>query len=90
MVKSFAPWAAGSGIAEVKTILGGFVIHDFNSPRTLIVKCIGLVFSVSSGLNLGKEGPLIHVASCAADLFARLFPKYNRNQGFFQSNFLKI
>jgi len=23
---------------------------------------------------------LIHVASCAADLFARLFPKYNRNQ----------
>jgi chloride channel 3/4/5 len=42
-VKSLARWAAGSGIAEVKTILGGFVIHSFLSWQTLLVKVPGLV-----------------------------------------------
>ncbi|RUP04127.1 hypothetical protein BC936DRAFT_140560, partial [Jimgerdemannia flammicorona] len=34
-------FAAGSGIAEVKTILGGFVIRKFLGIQTLIVKIIG-------------------------------------------------
>lgn len=42
-VKAFARWAAGSGISEVKTILGGFVIQGFTSAQTLLVKCVGLV-----------------------------------------------
>eukprot|EP01114_Cavostelium_apophysatum_P012659 TRINITY_DN2888_c0_g1_i2.p1 TRINITY_DN2888_c0_g1~~TRINITY_DN2888_c0_g1_i2.p1 ORF type:complete len:778 (-),score=208.47 TRINITY_DN2888_c0_g1_i2:41-2374(-) len=79
-VKVFAPTAAGSGIAEVKTILGGFVIREFASAKTLLVKCVGLVLSVSSGLNLGKEGPMIHVACCCADLFSKIFTKYSKNQ----------
>ncbi len=32
-VKVYSRWAAGSGIPEVKTILGGFIIRDFASPR---------------------------------------------------------
>lgn len=79
-VKSFARWAAGSGIPEVKTILGGFVIREFASPNTLLIKCVGLILSVSSGLNLGKEGPMVHVGVCCADLCSKLSQKYNLNQ----------
>ncbi|KAG5513580.1 hypothetical protein PMAC_001012 [Pneumocystis sp. 'macacae'] len=54
--------ASGSGIPEVKTILSGFTIHKFLGFRTLIVKVVGLTLSVASGLNLGKEGPFVHIA----------------------------
>eukprot|EP01097_Dermamoeba_algensis_P001356 TRINITY_DN1514_c0_g1_i1.p1 TRINITY_DN1514_c0_g1~~TRINITY_DN1514_c0_g1_i1.p1 ORF type:complete len:794 (+),score=111.19 TRINITY_DN1514_c0_g1_i1:42-2423(+) len=79
-VKSFARYAAGSGIPEVKTILGGFVIKSFNSTQTLIVKIVGLILSVSSGLNLGKEGPMVHIATCCGEIFSRFFSKYANNE----------
>jgi chloride channel 3/4/5 len=41
--------AAGSGIPEIKTILGGFVIPDFLSVKVLVVKAVGAVFAVSTG-----------------------------------------
>ncbi|KAJ1565865.1 hypothetical protein HK096_008331, partial [Nowakowskiella sp. JEL0078] len=73
--------AAGSGIPEVKTILGGFVIRGFLGFRTLVVKVIGLSFSVSSGLNLGAQGPLVHICACVGNVASRLFEKYSRNEG---------
>ena len=30
---------------------------------------------------LGKEGPLVHVACCCANLFTKLFPNINNNEG---------
>src|SRR5262249_44105887 len=30
---------------------------------------------------LGKEGPLVHVACCCANLFIKLFPNINSNEG---------
>lgn len=36
-------YSAGSGIPEVKVILGGFVIKGFLGIKTLIVKSIGMV-----------------------------------------------
>lgn len=45
--KKIAYFGAGSGIPEVKTILGGFVIRGFLGFRTLMIKLIGLVrFSI--------------------------------------------
>lgn len=44
--------AAGSGIPEIKTILGGFVIPDFLSLKVLLVKAAGAVFAVSTGKSL--------------------------------------
>src|SRR5690606_25412670 len=49
--------AAGSGVAEVRVILSGFVLHGFLGVKTLVIKTIGLILSVASGLSLGKEGP---------------------------------
>jgi H+/Cl- antiporter ClcA len=43
LVKKFAPHARHSGIPEIKTVLGGFVIRRFLGTWTLIIKSIGLV-----------------------------------------------
>ncbi|KAL4896852.1 chloride channel [Aspergillus ambiguus] len=73
--------AAGSGVAEVKVINSGFVLHGYLGFKTLIIKTIALVFSVSSGLSLGKEGPYVHIATCVGNICCRLFSKYNHNDG---------
>ena len=71
--------AAGSGVAEVRVILSGFVIHGFLGFKTLVIKMVALVLSVSSGLSLGKEGPYVHIATCVGNIACRLFAKYDRN-----------
>jgi chloride channel 3/4/5 len=73
-------YAAGSGVPEVKTILGGFVIRGFLGIQTLWVKAVGLALVTSSGMNLGKEGPLVHIACCLGNVLCRLFKKYNTNE----------
>lgn len=45
LVKSFAPYAAGSGISEIKCILAGFIINGFMSFSTLVIKSVALVSS---------------------------------------------
>ncbi|KZO95441.1 hypothetical protein CALVIDRAFT_516238 [Calocera viscosa TUFC12733] len=74
-------FAAGSGIPEIKTILSGFVIHGYLGGRVLLTKTIGLALSVASGLSLGKEGPLVHIACCVGNIVSRFFPKYESNEG---------
>ncbi|CAM0141901.1 unnamed protein product [Umbelopsis sp. WA50703] len=76
-----AYYCAGSGIPEVKVILGGFVIKGFLGIKTLFVKSVGLVLSTSSGLNCGKEGPFVHIACCVGNIACRLFSKFNKNEG---------
>ncbi|KNC78860.1 hypothetical protein SARC_08723 [Sphaeroforma arctica JP610] len=80
LVKSYAPYARGSGIPEVKTILSGFIIRRFLGGSTLVIKSLGLCLAVGSGLSLGKEGPLVHVACCIGNIFSRLFYKYRTNE----------
>lgn len=71
--------AAGSGIPEIKTILSGFVIPHFLDLKVLVIKAIGAVFAVATGMCLGKEGPFVHISTCVAYLVGMLFPKYNDN-----------
>lgn len=71
--------AAGSGIPEIKTILSGFVIPHFLDFKVLVVKAVGAIFAVGTGMNLGKEGPFVHISTCVGYLVARWFPKYNDN-----------
>lgn len=73
--------AAGSGVAEVRVILSGFVLHGFLGVRTLVVKTVALILSVASGLSLGKEGPFVHIATCVGNISCRLFSKYDHNDG---------
>ncbi|CAO2623187.1 H(+)/Cl(-) exchange transporter 5 [Lemmus lemmus] len=80
LVKAFVPYACGSGIPEIKTILSGFIIRGYLGKWTLVIKTITLVLAVSSGLNLGKEGPLVHVACCCGNILCHCFNKYRKNE----------
>lgn len=80
LVHTFAPYACGSGIPEIKTILSGFIIRGYLGKWTLLIKSVGLVLAVGAGLSLGKEGPLVHVACCIGNIMAYCFPKYGYNE----------
>uniref|UniRef100_H2Z664 Chloride channel protein n=1 Tax=Ciona savignyi TaxID=51511 RepID=H2Z664_CIOSA len=54
------PLAAGSGIPEIKCYLNGVKVRNVTRLRTLFCKAVGVLFSVSGGLLVGKEGPMIH------------------------------
>jgi len=73
--------AAGSGVAEVKVILSGFVLHGYLGVKTLFCKTLGLILSVASGLSIGKEGPYVHIATCIGNIACRIFDKYRLNDG---------
>jgi len=69
-----------SGISEVKTIISGLVINDFLSFKTMLVKFIGLTLIVSSGIWAGKEGPLVHISCCCANLIIKTIPRIDNNE----------
>ncbi|PSN73975.1 chloride channel protein 3 [Corynespora cassiicola Philippines] len=80
LVREYSTYAKHSGIAEIKTVLGGFIIRRFLGGWTLLIKTLGLCLAVASGLWLGKEGPLVHVACCSANIFMKLFSNVNQNE----------
>lgn len=80
LVNRYSIYAKQSGIPEIKTVLGGFVIRRFLGAWTLIVKSLGLCLAVASGIWAGKEGPLVHVACCCANVFMKLFDGINGNE----------
>ncbi|KAK6586420.1 hypothetical protein PZA11_001477 [Diplocarpon coronariae] len=48
LVKEYALYAKHSGIPEIKTVLGGFVIRRFMGTWTLVIKSLGLCLAVAS------------------------------------------
>ncbi|KAH7411053.1 chloride channel [Cadophora sp. MPI-SDFR-AT-0126] len=79
LVRSFAPYAAGSGISEIKCIIAGFVMKGFLGFWTLVIKSVALPLAIASGLSVGKEGPSVHYAVCTGNVISRLFEKYKRS-----------
>jgi len=66
LVALIEPVAGGSGIPEVKTYLQGVKVPRLLRTATLLCKTIGVLFSVSGGLVVGKEGPMIHAGAIVA------------------------
>lgn len=66
-----APESAGSGIPEVKAYLNGVDAPAIFSLRTLLVKIIGSISAVSSSLNVGKAGPMVHTGACIAAILGQ-------------------
>ena len=59
--------AEGSGIPEMKAIIGGATIKEYISYQTLCSKIVGLVAATASGLSVGREGPFVHISCIFAD-----------------------
>ncbi|KPI35474.1 putative chloride channel protein [Cyphellophora attinorum] len=76
LVKSYAPYAAGSGISEIKCIIAGFQMKGFLGFWTLLMKALCLPLAIASGLSVGKEGPSVHYATCVGNVISRFFTKY--------------
>ncbi|KAK6466047.1 chloride channel [Scheffersomyces coipomensis] len=77
------PLIKQSGIPEIKLIISGFnyKLSEYLGLRTLMYKTFGLILVVSSGLWLGKEGPLVHVSCCILNiLFGFFFKDYYENE----------
>ena len=64
------PISGGSGIPEVKCYLNGMDLPRALDIRTLFCKVIGVTCSVSAGLPVGKEGPMIHSGAIVASTVA--------------------
>jgi chloride channel protein, CIC family len=71
LVSRFSPEAGGSGIPEVEAALNG---GDPGQPvRNAVVKFIGGVLAIGSGLALGREGPSVQMGHSIGDVVGRLF-----------------
>lgn len=58
-VMKFAPEAGGSGIPHLKGVLKG--AFHFRALRVLVVKFVGGIVGIGSGLTLGREGPTVQM-----------------------------
>jgi H+/Cl- antiporter ClcA len=47
-------------------------MNRFLSLRCGLAKALGLITAYAAGLSVGKEGPLVHIASCIAYQVMRL------------------
>ncbi len=71
MVRRFAPFASGSGIPHVESV----IVQELPmAPYRLIpVKFIGGVLAIGSGMALGREGPSVQMGATVAHFVGRLF-----------------
>ncbi len=67
----FAPLAALSGLPPVKAYLNGVNVPNLLTLRTLVAKVAGVTLVVSSGLPLGREGPMVHTGAIVAARITR-------------------
>lgn len=65
------PVSAGSGIPEVKCYLNGINLPRVGAFKTLVCKVLGVICSVSAGLPVGKEGPMVHSGAVVATVLSR-------------------
>jgi len=72
LVKSFAPYAAGSGISEIKCILGGFIIKGFLSAETFALKTLTMVSCRRLCLARVDDSPSVSRQACLSGRRDRL------------------
>ena len=73
LVRRFAPHAAGSGIPHVEAVIQ----RDLSpaGPSLVLVKFVGGVLAIGSGLALGREGPTVQMGASVAELIGRVFKR---------------
>ncbi|OKH37504.1 chloride channel protein [Calothrix sp. HK-06] len=72
LVQQVAPEAYGSGIPQVKAVLARVPMSL--GLRVAVVKLLGAILAIGSGLPIGREGPTIQVGAALANQLSRIFP----------------
>ncbi|MFB2938663.1 chloride channel protein [Aerosakkonemataceae cyanobacterium BLCC-F154] len=72
LVEKFAPEASGSGIPQVKAALAGFPISL--SWRVALVKLLGSILALGSGMTVGRQGPTVQVGAALAAQMSKWVP----------------
>jgi len=76
LVKHFSPEASGSGIQEIEGVVGNK--RSMNHFRVIIVKFIGGILSLGSGMAMGREGPSVQIGGAFGQMISRLI-KLNKD-----------
>lgn len=71
LVRRFSPHAAGSGIPHVEGVLEGRLPSA--GVSLIVVKFIGGLLAIGSGLALGREGPSVQIGATLSHLIGRIF-----------------
>lgn len=71
----------GSGIPETKSFLNGVQLTHFVRLRTLLAKSLSVVFTVSSGLFAGPEGPMVHIGAIIGASMSRWYNRVVLGEG---------
>lgn len=69
VVRRFAPEASGSGIPHLKAVL--HKLRELRSMRILVVKFIGGLMGLGSGMAIGREGPTVQIGGAVSDMVAK-------------------
>ncbi len=78
VTQKYAPDASGSGIPQVKQALNTSSVVI--KLRTAVVKFIGGMVGIASGLSLGREGPTIHIGASLASKISRVLGGKHRKR----------
>ncbi len=69
LIVRFVPLASGSGIQEVEE---RWRADDLNQPWTILpAKFAGALIAIGGGLDLGREGPTVHMGAMTAEIASR-------------------
>ena len=71
LVVYLSPGAQGSGLPEMRAYLNGIKMDDALSFKAFVAKVLGNIFATSSGLLVGKEGPLLQIGCIVASLMTQ-------------------
>eukprot|EP01132_Coremiostelium_polycephalum_P004041 gene4041-5058_t len=71
-ISFISPYAVGSGIPEMKSILSGINLSRVLGWKTLVSKLLGMVCATAAGLTIGRTGPFMHASAIIAQQMMQL------------------